>query len=112
MEIIIRDIEGKDYLALLSLLNDEIGSRDVTVDGIAHHHSRVNDDERYKTLVALVDDEVVGFISSVQFFSLGLDSNLLWIVGIAVKNKLQNKGIGTKLLQYIKIMQEKKAMTA
>jgi predicted N-acetyltransferase YhbS len=101
MDIIIREIEEKDYPALLLLLNNEIGNRYVTVDNIAPHYNRVKDDERYKTFVALLEDEVVGFVSAVQFFTVGFDGNLMWIVQIAVTKEIQNKGIGTKLLQHI-----------
>ena len=101
MDIVIRELEEKDYLAMLSLLNNEIGCRYANVDEIAPHYDRVKNDERYKTFVALVEDEVVGFVSAAQFFTVGLDGNLMWIVGLAVKKEIQNKGIGTKLLQYI-----------
>ncbi|MCL2159278.1 MAG: GNAT family N-acetyltransferase [Oscillospiraceae bacterium] len=101
MEVYIREIEEKDYLALLSIMNSEIGSRYATVAEIAPHYYRVKDDERYKTFMALIEDEVVGFASTVQFYTVGLDGNLIWLVQMAVKREMQNKGIGSKLLRHI-----------
>ncbi len=89
MEIIIRKIEEKDYLEVLSLWNNELGNLRVTAENIATHYDRVKDDERYKTFVALFENEV------------GLEVGFIHIVGLAVKNEKQGKGIGTKLLQYI-----------
>lgn len=99
MEIIIREIEEKDYLALLPLWNNELGSNVVNADNIARHYERVKYDERYKTFVALVEDEVVGFVSSVQSFAVGFEGCFMQIIGIAVKKEINNKGIGSKLLQ-------------
>ena len=59
MDIIIREIEERDYLALLPIWNNELGSQAVTADNIARHYDRVKDDERYKTFVALIEDNVV-----------------------------------------------------
>ena len=101
MKIIIRELEEKDYPALLSLLNNELGSSYTAVDDIALHYDRVKGDERYKTFAALLNGETVGFISTVQFFTVGFDGNLIWIVQMAVKKEIQNNGVGTKLLQYI-----------
>ena len=101
MEIELRAIEGKDYLSLLPLWNNELGSRYVSADNIAPHYDRVKGDERYKTFVALLDNEIVGFVSSVQSFGVGIEGSFMQIIGIAVKTEKQNKGIGTKLLQHM-----------
>ena len=101
MEIFIRDIEEKDYPAVLSLWNDVIGNKWVTAENIAPHYARVKNDDNYKTLVALIDDEVVGFITSAQTYAVGFDEQFMQINGIAVKSDKHNKGIGTKLIQSI-----------
>ena len=71
MGIFIREIEPKDYPALLSLWNNELGSNDVTIENIAPHYDRVKGDNHYKTYVALLDDELIGFVSSVQTYAVG-----------------------------------------
>jgi len=99
MEIIIREIAEKDYLALLPIWNNELDSQVVTVDNIVRHYNRVKDDERYKTFVALIGDDVVGFVSSVQSYAVGFEGCFMHIIAFAVKKEAHRKGIGSKLLK-------------
>ena len=99
MEIVIREVEETDYPALLLLWNNELGNGHVTADNIAPHYERVKNDDRYKTYVALLENEVVGFISSAQTYAVGFDGSAMQIIAMAVKTEKQNKGIGTKLIQ-------------
>lgn len=101
MNIIIREIKQVDYLAILSLWNDELGSNLVTAENIASYHEGVRTDGRYKTFVALFEDKAVGFVTMVQSCAVGLEVGFIHITGIAVKKELQNMGIGTKLLKHI-----------
>jgi len=99
MEVLIREIEEKDYHVLLSLWNNELGNSNVTAENIAPHYDRVKNDDSYKTYVALLGNEVVGFISSAQSYAVGFDGRYMQIIAMAVKTQKQNKGIGTKLIQ-------------
>lgn len=99
MNIIVREIEEKDYSAILSLWNNELGNKNVTIENIAPHYDRVKNDDRYKTYVALLENEVAGFISSAQTYAVGFDGSYMQIIAIAVKTEKQGKGIGTKLIQ-------------
>ena len=99
MEIFIREIDENDYPALLTLWQNELGSKYVTAENIAPHYERVKDDERYKTYVACTEGAVIGFISSVQSYGVGCDGENLQIIAMAVKEEYQNKGVGKKLIQ-------------
>jgi len=99
VEILIREIEEKDYFAILSLWNNELVSSYVTAENIAPHYDRVKNDGRYKTYAALIEDEVVGFISSAQSYAVGFDGSYMQIIAMAVKTEKHNKGIGTNLIQ-------------
>ena len=100
MDIMIKEIEDKDYLNVLSIGNNELACKN-SIEDVVTHYRRVKDDERYKTFVALLDREAVGFISSVWSYEIGREVGFMHIVGLAVKAEMQNKGIGTKLIQYI-----------
>ena len=100
MDIIIRGIEEKDYFSVLSLGNNELGCRH-NVEDVSTHYERVKDDERYKTFVALLDAEVVGFVSSVWSFEIGCEVGFMHVGALAVKTEKQNKGIGAKLINHI-----------
>jgi len=98
-EVMIRKIEDKDYLALLPLWSQFGGY--ATVENIVPHYDRIKNDDHYKIFVALSDNAVVGFITSVRYYGIGVEGSYMIIIGIAVKADEQNKGIGTKLLQYM-----------
>lgn len=112
METVIREIEEEDYLTVLSLSVNELGVRLISVEQVASHYDRVKNDERYKTFVALVEDEVVGFISSVQSYEIGKEVGFMHIVALAVKKEKQNQGIGTKLLQHMENYAKKKGISS
>ena len=100
MDIIIREIEEEDYLNVLSIGNNELGCKH-NIENIITHYERVKDDERYKTFVALFNGEAVGFISSVWSYQIGCEVGFLHIVALAIKTEMQNRGIGTKLIEQI-----------
>ena len=111
MDIIIRTIEEQDYLGVLSLRNTELGCNH-SIDDYITHYNMVNTDERYITFVALDSGEVVGFISSVISFSIGLEVGFMHIVGLAVKTVKQNQGIGTKLLEHMENYAKEKGVSS
>jgi ribosomal protein S18 acetylase RimI-like enzyme len=83
------------------LWNDEIGNTWVTAQNIAPHYDRVKNDENYKTFVAVIDTDVVGFVASVQAYAVGFEERQMQITGIAVKSDKHNEGIGTNLIRFI-----------
>lgn len=100
MEINIREIEKCDYAGVMDIGNNELNCNH-SMEDYNIHYNRIKNDERYKTFVALDNDEVVGFISSVYSYEIGREVGFMHIVGLAVKNDRQNQGIGTKLLEYM-----------
>lgn len=64
MKIIIRKIKEQDYSDVLLIGNNELNCKH-TIEDAEIHYSRIKDDDRYKTFVALDNGDVVGFISSV-----------------------------------------------
>ena len=59
--------------------------------------------------MALLENEVVGFISSAQTYAVGFDGSAMQIIAMAVKTERQGKGIGTKLIQCMEIYARKKS---
>ena len=101
MNMMIREIEPCDYPGVLSLVNKELGSRHTNAENIAPRFERMKGDDRYRTFVALCDDEVVGFVSSVQSFALEFEVGFIHLVGLAVRQEWQGKGIGSRLLAHL-----------
>ena len=101
MEIFVREIEERDYPDVLGIWNNEIGNQNFTVENIASHHNRFKGNENYKAFVAELENRIVGFVYIMQYAPWGVEGEQFWIQGIAVKNDMQGKGIGTKLLEHI-----------
>lgn len=100
-DVVIREIEERDYPAMVSLWNEELGNSRVTAENIGSHYDRVRGDPRYRTFVALVGEEVVGFVTSVQSYAVGFEGEFMQITGIAVRAAAQGQGVGSKLLRHL-----------
>lgn len=100
MSIEIREIRTNDYSEVLLLLNNELGNRNINAENISVRLERMNKDRNYKTFVALFENKVVGFITVVQTMAMEHEIGYLKINGLAVQEKFQRKGIGTKLLKH------------
>jgi GNAT superfamily N-acetyltransferase len=59
------------------------------------------EEKDYPEVTALLNDHVVGLISTVTMFWASSElANTIFVQAFVVKNEYQNKGIGTKLLKY------------
>ena len=99
MDIIIRPIQPGDYPGVLLLWNNEIGNLHVTPENIVSHYARIAGDDRYRTYVAVQGSEVLGFITSVDSYAVGFEGKFVHITGLAVRERYQGQGIGTRLIQ-------------
>ena len=101
MDILIREIEERDYPAVLPLWNNVLGNHNITAENIGWHHDRFKGNGHYKAFAAVLDDEVVGFVYIMQYAPWAVEGTQFWIQGIAVKDGMTGRGIGTKLLEHI-----------
>ncbi|MCL6658571.1 MULTISPECIES: GNAT family N-acetyltransferase [Paenibacillus] len=99
MNIKIREIILDDYAEVVFLWNDVLEIRNVNDADFRVTMEEMNKAGNYKTFVALIDNDVVGFVTIVQSLSVGVPIGYLHIQALAVKRELQNRGIGTKLLR-------------
>ena len=100
MDIVIREIEEKDYSAVKALLFNELWENKINDNNVVPFFNKVRNDENYQTFVALLNNNVVGFISTVTTIWAAFESADMLVEGFAVKNEYQGKGIGTKLLKH------------
>ena len=101
MDIVIREIEEKDYPEVTALLVDELWNNKNNGDNITLFFNKVENDENYITFVALSGNNIIGLVSAITFLWAWSEKKNMLIQGFAVKNKYQNKGIGTKLLEHL-----------
>jgi len=101
MDIQIREIEERDYRDVLAIWNNELGNQYLTAENFSSHHEQFKRNENYKAFVAVNDDCVVGIIYIMQYAPWGSGGEQIWIQGIAVKENMQGRGIGAKLLAHV-----------
>lgn len=111
MNITVREILPVDYPMVLSLWNNELGNQHVTSDNIAATYEKMKENDAYRTFVALLDDDVVGFITTVQVLAAGFQVGYLKINGLAVRSEYQGKGIGTALIRHVEAFASQKGIS-
>jgi GNAT superfamily N-acetyltransferase len=100
MEIKIREVVANDYIEVVFLWNDVLGIRNVNAENFRATMEQMNKDGNYKTFIALLENDLVGFVTIVQALSVGVPIGYLHIQALAVKKEFQHGGIGTKLLRH------------
>jgi len=101
MDVTIRELYEHDSIDLLSLINNELGYPDITLDDLTSHISQMKKAGNYYNFVALSSNKTVGYISIVQGTTLELKGDTFRIIGMAVSAAYQGKGIGGLLLRHI-----------
>jgi GNAT superfamily N-acetyltransferase len=100
MKIKIREIIVNDYTKVVFLWNDVLGVRNVTNENFRVTMAQMIKAGNYKTFVALIENQVVGFISIVHALAVGSANGYLHITGLAVHNDFQRHRVGTELLRF------------
>ena len=98
IEVTIREIEKKDYPAVASLWRDVLDVPTTDEDLETTYENMLGDD-RYHTLVAIVDDDVVGLVTTVFTYAIGHPGGYLKVNGLGVKEEYRRKGIGKALVK-------------
>ena len=111
MNVKIREAIENDYCQICSLINNELGYPDVIIDDLTMQMKKMDQDENYKTFVALLDDVIVGFVGTVQGIAFEVDSGYMRVIALAVSIDYQNKGVGTSLLKHVENFASSKEIT-
>ena len=99
MGIIIREIDDRDYLAVASLIQHELGYSELDINKFSLRMELIESDSCYVTFVAESDKQIVGFMGLHKGIPYEVDRIYLRIVALAVSQEHQGKGIGTSLLK-------------
>ena len=101
MNIVIREIENKDYTSVAAIWRDVLGFSAVTDENIITTYEKMRNDNRYCTFVADVNGDVVGFATAVETIAIPYPSGYIKMNGLAVLPEFQHHGIGKLLMKRV-----------
>ena len=70
MNIIIREIEKKDYISVAAIWRDVLGFLPATDESVTRTYEKMKNDNRYRTFVADMDGNIVGFVTTVETLAI------------------------------------------
>ena len=101
MDIVIREIESKDYISITAIWRDVLGFLSVTDEIVVKTCEKMKGDSRYRTFVADVNDNVVGFVTTVETLAIDHPNGYIKVNGLAVLPEFQHCGIGKMLMERV-----------
>ncbi len=101
MDIVIREIESKDYTSVTAIWRDVLGFLSITHENVVKTYEKMKDDSRYSTFVADVNGTVVGFATTVETLAVGYPYGYMKVNGLAVLPAFQHCGIGKMLMERV-----------
>lgn len=101
MNIVIREIESKDYLSVAAIWRDVLGFLPVTDENAIETYEKMKEDSRYRTFVADVNGVVVGFATTAETLAIGYPNGYIKMNGLAVLPEFQHHGIGKMLMERV-----------
>ena len=105
-ELLIRTFQLDDCQGLVPLY-DQLGYP-VDVATLAHRLPTMLTKEDYHLLVAIIDDQVIGFIGSVQMKMFEADGDYIRILALVVDETSRRQGIAQALLNRVKFFAKQK----
>lgn len=111
LNVEIREIEPRDYQAVLALWNNDLGNRRVTAENIGETYEKMAADDRYHTFVALIDGAVAGFVTAVESLAAGFPVGYLKMNGLAVKAEYRRRGVATRLMNQLERLARERGLS-
>lgn len=98
--MIIREAEEQDFSAICTLMKNELGYSNLNDAEAINRLRYFSSNNDWVTYVAAHDcGEITGFIGVMKGFAYNIEGYYSQIMALAVSEKAQHKGIGTKLVK-------------
>ena len=101
MDIVIREIESKDYMFIATIWRDVLGILSATDKNVVQTFEKMKGDSRYRTFVADVNGNIVGFVTTVETLAIDQPNGYIKVNGLAVLPEFQHCGIGRMLMECV-----------
>jgi len=100
MQLTLREAVPDDYRAIHSLIANELGYNQTDFSKLCARLDLMNADNNLLTIVAVVEEKVVGFVGLCKGIAYNIDGEYMQVSALAVEKALQNKGIGSRLMKW------------
>lgn len=104
MDVIIREIERKDYISVAIIWRDVLGFLSVTDEDAVKTYEKMKGDNRYCTFVAEVNGNVVGLVTTAETLAIDYPNGYIKVNGLAVLPEFQHCGIGKMLMERVETL--------
>ena len=101
LNITIREATKADNPEILSLINNELGYPDLTLEELSMNITKMREAGNLYIFVAVLSEQIAGFIAVAQEMAMEIQKPFYRIKAMAVSNAYQGKGIGSSLLKHI-----------
>ena len=106
MNVVIREIECKDYVSAAAIWRDVLGFSGATDKNVSQTYEKMKGDSHYRTFVADVDGAVAGFAATVEVLAVDRPGGYIKMNGLAVLPEFQRRGIGRMLMERVERLAE------
>jgi GNAT superfamily N-acetyltransferase len=96
MDLTIRKAGSNDFSAICKLIQNELGYKDLNINEAIKRLEFFQNSVDRETFVAADDDKIIGFTGVMKDVSYVYDGYYSQIMALAVLEKFQGLGIGTK----------------
>lgn len=98
MEYVIRELKKDDFSAVAQIIREDLGYESSSNEDVAERLDKIESHGDYITLVAVCNDNVVGFVGACRGIAYEFSGHYFRIVALAVRKDFRGMGIGSKLL--------------
>ena len=110
--LLLREIERKDYEAVAAIWRDVLGFSSATSENVTRTYEKMKNDSRYRTFVADVGGEVAGFVTAVETLAVDRPTGYIKMNGLAVLPRFQRRGIGKMLMERVEQLAAQRGASA
>ena len=97
--IFVREAKEQDFPFVTALIKNELGYPDLDEAEVYNRLKLFNDDDNWITLVAVDNDEIIGFIGVMKGVTYSIEGYYSQIMALAVSNNYRRSGVGTMLIR-------------
>ena len=98
---IIREIESDDYLSVASVWRAVFGPLTITDEAFVEICEKMKNDSRYRIYIAKKDDNIIGFVSTVESLAINLLNGYIKVNALAVLPEFRHCGVGKMLMERV-----------